>query len=205
MDKKSLILSIGTILFTFSFSFIFGCSKSEGNTNIPNPRKNEKSEEVEVKTKNSTKAQVSNLNETKEEDPSEEKPDLAGMPKKFLEALERAKKAKKPLLVEIFDTECNFCQDMEKVLAEDEVQEVLKSFVYIKLGKEATKIIEDNALTMTPTFLCYKPNGVQLDDILEGFWSKKTIIAQFKNFLLAAEGKETFDLPEDNHPNAGKG
>ncbi len=174
-----------------------GCSrKPEGNVSGTGEKKAEKPLPEESKKKPEVGAG---------REGSREKPDLEGMPEKFLEALERARKADKPLLVEVFDRECNFCQDMEKVLADKDVQELLKSFVYIKVGKDATKIIEDNALTMTPTFLCYKPDGEQLDDILEGFWSKKTIIAQLKNFLLSMEGKETMDLPDDDHPNAGKG
>jgi len=130
---------------------------------------------------------------------------LEGLPQALVEALKMAHREKRLVLVEVFDRECNFCQDMEQVLAEPLVQEAMKSFLYVKVGKDATKLIEEFALTRTPTFLVYKPDGTPLDVCIEGFRSGKVFSAELENALRMYQGKPLLDVPEDDHPNYGKG
>ncbi len=128
-----------------------------------------------------------------------------GLPKNMVEAMRKAHREKRLLLVEVFDPECNFCRDMEKVLQEPDVQEAMKPFIYIKVGKDAERLVEEFALQMTPTFLVYKPDGKPMDDLLEGFRSGKVFIAELKNFQNIYQGKPQIEIPEDDHPNYGKG
>ncbi len=128
-----------------------------------------------------------------------------GLPKNMVEAMLKAHREKRLLLVEVFDPECNFCLDMEKVLQEPDVQEAMKPFIYIKVGKDAEHLVEEFALQMTPTFLVYKPDGKPMEDCLEGFRSGKVFIAELKNFQNIFHGKPQIEIPEDDHPNYGKG
>ncbi|GEM_PF-1539613 len=128
-----------------------------------------------------------------------------GLPKNMVEALLKAHREKRLLLVEVFDPECNFCQDMEKVLQEPDVQKAMKPYLYIKVGKDAEHLVEEFALQMTPTFLVYKPDGKPMDDCLEGFRSGKVFIAELKNIQNIYQGKPQIEIPEDDHPNYGKG
>ena len=128
-----------------------------------------------------------------------------GLPKNMVEAMLKAHREKRLLLVEVFDPECNFCLDMEKVLQEPDVQEAMKPYIYIKVGKDAEHLVEEFALQMTPTFLVYKPDGKPMEDCLEGFRSGKVFIAELKNFQNIFHGKPQIEIPEDDHPNYGKG
>ena len=130
---------------------------------------------------------------------------IKGLPGNMVKALEKARKEKRLVLVEVFDPECNFCQDMEEVLAEPDVQEAMKPFIYIKVDKDVERLVEEFALQMTPTFLVYKPDGSPMEDFLEGFRSGKVFIAELKNFQNIFQGKPEIEIPEDDHPNYGKG
>ncbi len=128
-----------------------------------------------------------------------------GLPKAMVEALVRGKKENRLVLVEVYDEECNFCVDMDKVLMSPEVQKALKPFIFLKVGKDVERLVEEFALTMTPTFLCYKPGGEPMDNVLEGFRSAKVFPLELKNFLRSFQGKPELEVPDDDHPNYGKG
>ncbi len=128
-----------------------------------------------------------------------------GLPPNMVKALRKAHKENRLLLVEVYDPECNFCQDMEEVLGEPDVQEAMKPFVYIKVGKDVQRLVEEFALTMTPTFLVFKPDGKPMDDFFEGFRSGKVFIAELKNVQNVFHGKPRIEIPEDDNPNYGKG
>ena len=136
----------------------------------------------------------------------EQKPDL---PAPVLAGLARAKQEKKLLVVHYHDEECNYCDEMDQVLALETVQRKLGEFVFVTLemrrDKGAMKYAEQNYLQYSPSFLAYRPGGEQLEYSLEGFQPEKVFLVELENFKRIAAGKEDQAPPPTDHPSYGKG
>jgi len=121
------------------------------------------------------------------------------------EALEKARKEKKLVLVEIFDPSCKYCRAMEEVFPDPRVRRVLENFLWIRLNLKGNPLVKRFHLDMTPAFLVFSPDGKAMEDILEGFRSAPVFAAELEDFRRLYLGEEEVEIPEDRHPMAGKG
>ena len=63
--------------------------------------------------------------------------EAGGRPAAMAEALARGKKENKVVVVEYFDTECNYAQEMQGSLLQKVVLEELKNMVHVKVHQDA--------------------------------------------------------------------
>jgi thiol:disulfide interchange protein len=129
----------------------------------------------------------------------------SGRPANMLEALARGKKENKLVVIELFDNDCNFCQMMQGSLVDKRVLEELKSVVHCRVTVEDKGVIEEFGLMESPTFLFFKPDGEFIEPFLQGFRSPHVFAAEINNFKLRLQGKAELPVPEDPHPDYGKG
>ena len=135
--------------------------------------------------------------------------EAGGRPAAMAEALARGKKENKVVVVEYFDTECNYAQEMQGSLLQKVVLEELKNMVHVKVHQDAAGVVEEFGLMESPTFLFFKPNGEYIEPYIQGFRGPNLFALELKNYKLLAAGKEEIPIPDDhpdyNHPHFGLG
>ncbi|MRI83858.1 MAG: hypothetical protein C6I00_05485 [Nitratiruptor sp.] len=88
----------------------------------------------------------------------------------FEQALHKARKEGKILLVQLTSKGCHYCQMMEEVLADPKIEEMLeRHFLLLPLDVAANPPFQ---WKMVPTFLFFDGNGTLLKRI-PGAWSRE--------------------------------
>ncbi|MBU0755898.1 MAG: hypothetical protein KJ645_12210 [Planctomycetes bacterium] len=131
--------------------------------------------------------------------------DASGYPANMVEALARGKKENKLVCIELYDNDCNYCMMMNGSLADQQVLDALSGLVHARITLEAEKVIDEFGLMESPSFLFFKPDGEIMEPFLQGFRSPHIFAAEINNFKLRLAGKEELAVPEDPHPDYGKG
>lgn len=119
-------------------------------------------------------------------------------------AIEDGKKMKKLVVIEMYDHECNYCHMMDGSLADDAVIKKLGDVIYCRITIEAKDVIEEYGITQSPTWLFFN-NGEYMEPYITGFRSPNVFAAEVNNYQLLAQGKDELPVPEDPHPDYGKG
>ena len=126
-------------------------------------------------------------------------------PAKAVEAMAKGKKENKLVVIEMYDHECNYCHMMDGSLADDAVLEALGGVIYCRITIEAKDVIDEYGITQSPTWLFFKPDGEYMEPYITGFRSPHVFAAEIKNYQLRMQGKTELPVPEDPHPDYGKG
>ncbi len=96
-----------------------------------------------------------------------------------LALLADARKANKPVLVELVAPGCDACKRMETTIADADVQRALGRFTVVRLGVEldpAWRLLEDLALAATPSFAIVSADGA-VGARIQGEQSKDAFLA----------------------------
>lgn len=126
-------------------------------------------------------------------------------PAKMAEAIAKGKQAKKLTVIEVYDDECNYCLAMNNVLANKEVIEAIGKVVYCRISCAEADVVDEFGITQSPTYLCFDHNGKFMEPFITGFRSPNVMAAELNSYRLKAEGKEAPPVPQDPHPDYGKG
>lgn len=128
-----------------------------------------------------------------------------GYPAKMAEAIAKGKKEKKLTVIEVYDHECNFCLAMNNVLGSKDVIDAIGKLVYCRITIEEEDVIDEFGITQSPTYLMFDHNGEYMEPFVTGFRSPNVLAAELDMYRLKCEGKEAPPIPEDPHPDYGKG
>lgn len=131
--------------------------------------------------------------------------DGSGYPANMVEAFARGKKENKLVCIELYDNECNYCMMMNGSLADQQVLDALSGLVHARITIEAKSVIDEFGLMESPTFLFFKPDGEFMEPFVQGFRSPHVFAAEINNYKFRLAGKEELPIPEDPHPDFGKG
>lgn len=99
----------------------------------------------------------------------------------FDEALKRAKKEHKIIMIKVMTEDCHYCRKMEReVMIEKEVTDVLKKdFITVKIDVSKVKLPLELKSDLTPTFIFVDEDEKVLMNI-PGAWDKKDFLLLLK-------------------------
>ncbi|MHC4944866.1 MAG: hypothetical protein ACYTG7_17765 [Planctomycetota bacterium] len=137
--------------------------------------------------------------------PAEVGEGASGWPADMTQALAKGKKENKLVVIELYDTACNFCQMMNGSLVDGQVQAQLKDLVHQRITVEDKGVIDEFGLMESPTFLFFTPKGEFMEPFLQGFRSPQIFATEINNYKLRLAGKDELPVPDDPHPDYGKG
>ncbi len=95
----------------------------------------------------------------------------------FQEALQRAKKEHKPIMIEITSSHCHYCKWMEKTTLQDnEVQDFIKKhFIPVRIDVSRERLPGGVDYTMTPTFI-FMDEHEEVIKKIPGAWKKRDFL-----------------------------
>lgn len=125
-------------------------------------------------------------------------------PASAVKAIEDGKKMKKLVVIEVYDHECNYCVMMDGSLSNETVISKLGDVIYCRITIESKEVIDEFGITQSPTWLFFA-NGEYLEPYITGFRSPNVFVAEVNNYQLVMQGKDELAVPDDPHPDYGKG
>ena len=108
----------------------------------------------------------------------------------YEDAVQKAIKENKKLLVELVMESCPYCERFQKyVLSKDDVKVILdKDFVFVVLDIDKDTIPEQFSSRMTPTFYFLSSDGQKILHEMKGAPAKSDFINTL-NYIISAEQK----------------
>lgn len=99
----------------------------------------------------------------------------------FDDAIKRAKKENKIIMVELMREDCLFCKKMEReVLAEkDIVESIKKDFLSVVIDVDKEKLPKGLEKGLTPTFAFFNKEG-EMFSVIPGAWNQEDFLALLK-------------------------